>query len=59
MSPVLTKKNAKAHLIFAKKYIHHSQDVWENFMRTDKTKLNFRSAVKLTQHFIKTNVPID
>ncbi len=36
--PSLTKKNTKAHLTFAKKYLNYPQDIWGNTLWTDETK---------------------
>ncbi len=35
--PLLTKKNTKSHLTFAKKYLDYPQDFWANILRTDET----------------------
>ncbi len=37
--PLLTKKNTKARLTFAKKYLDYSQDFWANILWTDETKV--------------------
>ncbi len=37
--PLLTKKNTKAHLTFAKKYLDNQQDFWANILWTDETKV--------------------
>ncbi len=36
--PLLTKKNTKARLTFAKKYLDYPQDFWANILWTDATK---------------------
>ncbi len=58
--PLLSKKNIKARLSFARKHLDDPQDFWENTLWTDETKLNFlegvvpiTSGVKVTQHFRK------
>ncbi len=58
--PLLTKKNTKARLTFAKKYLDYPQDFWVNTLWTDETKVElFGRCVsryiwrKTTQHFIK------
>ncbi len=58
--PLLTKKNTKAHLTFAKKYLDYPQDFCANILWTDETKVEHlegvclvTSGVKPTQHFIK------
>ncbi len=60
-NPLLTKKNTKARLTFAKnKYLDYHQDFWANILWIDETILNFlegacpiTSGVKPTQHFIE------
>ncbi len=37
--PLLTKKNTKAHLTFAKKYLDYPQDFWANILWIDETKV--------------------
>ncbi len=37
--PLLTKKNTKARLTFAKKYLDYPQDFWANILWTDETKV--------------------
>uniref|UniRef100_A0A9J7YNC4 Transposase Tc1-like domain-containing protein n=1 Tax=Cyprinus carpio carpio TaxID=630221 RepID=A0A9J7YNC4_CYPCA len=37
--PLLSKKNIKAHLSFARKHLDDPQDFWENTMWTDETKV--------------------
>ncbi len=37
--PLLTKKNTKARLTFAKKYRDYPQDFWANILWTDATKV--------------------
>ncbi|KAF7643297.1 hypothetical protein LDENG_00242120, partial [Lucifuga dentata] len=37
--PLLTKKNTKARLTFAKKHLDDPQDFWENILWTDETKV--------------------
>ncbi len=37
--PLLSKKNIKAHLSFARKHLDDPQDFWENTLWTDKTKV--------------------
>ncbi|KAL0164294.1 hypothetical protein M9458_003174, partial [Cirrhinus mrigala] len=37
--PLLSKKNIKARLNFAKKHLNDCQDFWENTLWTDKTKV--------------------
>ena len=37
--PLLSKKNMKAHLSFARKHLDDPQDLWENTLRTDETKV--------------------
>ncbi len=37
--PLLTKKNTKSHLTFARKYLDYPQDFWANILWTDKTKV--------------------
>ncbi|KAK3547241.1 hypothetical protein QTP86_017822, partial [Hemibagrus guttatus] len=39
--PLLSKKNIKARLSFARKHLDDPQDFWENTLWTDETKLNF------------------
>ncbi len=58
--PLLTKKNTKARLTFAKKYLDYPQDFLANILWTDESKVEFLegvcpiiSGVKPTQHFIK------
>ncbi len=36
--PLLTKKNTKARLTFAKKYLDYPKDFWANILWTDETK---------------------
>ncbi len=60
-TPLLTKKNTKARLTFAKKYLDYPQDFWANILWTDETKAElFGRCVSRyiwcktnTQHFIK------
>ncbi len=58
--PLLSKKNIKAHLSFARKHLDYPQDFWENTLWTDETKVEhlegvcpITSGVKVTQHFRK------
>ena len=37
--PLLSKKNIKAHLSFARKHLDDPQDFWENTLWTDETKV--------------------
>lgn len=37
--PLLTKKNTKAYLTFAKKHLHAPQDIWENILWTEEKTL--------------------
>ncbi len=37
--PLLTKKNTKARLTFANKYLDYTQDFWANILWTDATKV--------------------
>ncbi|KAK3522939.1 hypothetical protein QTP86_009710 [Hemibagrus guttatus] len=37
--PLLSKKNIKAHLSFARKHLDDPQDFWENTLWTDETKI--------------------
>ncbi|KAK3523620.1 hypothetical protein QTP70_002743 [Hemibagrus guttatus] len=38
--PLLSKKNIKARLSFARKHLDDPQDFWENTLWTDETKIN-------------------
>ncbi len=57
--PLLTKKNTKARLTFAKKYLDYPQDFWANILWTDETKVELfgrcvsRYILHKTNHFIK------
>ncbi len=53
--PLLTKKNRKARLTFAKKYLDYPQKVWANILWTDETKVELFG--KCVSHYIwcKTN----
>ncbi len=53
--PLLTKKNTKACLTFAKKYLDYPQDFWANILWTDETKVELFG--KCVSHYIwrKTN----
>ncbi len=42
---LLTKKNTKAHLTFAKKYLDYPQDFWANILWTDATKAELLEGV--------------
>ncbi len=57
---LLTKKNTKARLTFAKKYLDYHQDFWANILWTDEKKVELfecvcpvTSGIITTQHFIK------
>ncbi len=52
---MLTKKNTKACLTFAKKYLDYPQDFWANILWTDETKVELFG--KCVSHYIwrKTN----
>ncbi len=57
---LLTKKNTKAQLTFAKTFLDYPQDFWQIFCGLMRQKLNFLEGVgpvtsgeKPTQHFIK------
>ncbi|KAK3515004.1 hypothetical protein QTP70_003251 [Hemibagrus guttatus] len=57
--PLLSKKNIKAHLSFARKHLDDPQDFWENTLWTDET-LNVLEGlcpitfgIKVTPHFRK------
>ncbi len=39
LKPLLSKKNIKAHLSFARKHLDDPQDFWENTLWTDETKV--------------------
>ncbi len=39
LKPLLSKKNIKAHLSFARKHLDYPQDFWENTLWTDETKV--------------------
>ncbi len=51
--PLLTKKNTKAYLTFAKKYL--DKDIWANILWTDETKVELFG--RCVSHYIchKTN----
>lgn len=38
--PMLSKKNIKARIAFAKKYMHWSVDDWERVVWSDESKIN-------------------
>ncbi len=53
--PLLTKKNTKTHLTFAKKYLDYPQDFWANILWTNATKIELFG--RCVSHYIwhKTN----
>ncbi len=53
--PLLTKKNTKAHLIFAKKYLDYTQDLWANILWTDETKVELFGRCVSRYIWHKTN----
>ncbi|KAF7640693.1 hypothetical protein LDENG_00022540, partial [Lucifuga dentata] len=55
--PLLTKKNTKARLTFAKKHLDDPQDFWENILWTDETKVELFGSVKLTAFQKKNIIP--
>ncbi|KAK3514588.1 hypothetical protein QTP70_021648, partial [Hemibagrus guttatus] len=62
--PLLSKKNIKARLSFARKHLDDPQDFWENTLWTDETKtelfgrsVSITSGVKVTPHFRKNIIP--
>uniref|UniRef100_A0A8C4XH41 Transposase Tc1-like domain-containing protein n=1 Tax=Erpetoichthys calabaricus TaxID=27687 RepID=A0A8C4XH41_ERPCA len=46
--PLLSKKNIRAHLNFAKKHLNDFQDFWENTLWTDESKLNYNNFAKMS-----------
>uniref|UniRef100_A0A8C4SHN1 Transposase Tc1-like domain-containing protein n=1 Tax=Erpetoichthys calabaricus TaxID=27687 RepID=A0A8C4SHN1_ERPCA len=46
--PLLSKKNIRARLNFAKKHLNDCQDFWENTLWTDETKLNYNNFAKMS-----------
>ena len=57
--PLLTKKNAKARLTFAKKHLDDPQDFWRNVLWTDETKVELFG--RCAAHYIwrKNNTAFD
>ncbi len=53
--PLLTKKNTKAHLTFAKKYLDYPQDLWANILWTDETKVELFGRCVSRYIWRKTN----
>uniref|UniRef100_A0A9J8C228 Transposase Tc1-like domain-containing protein n=1 Tax=Cyprinus carpio carpio TaxID=630221 RepID=A0A9J8C228_CYPCA len=53
--PLLSKKNIKALLSFARKHLDDPQDFWENTLWTDETKVvsPITSGIKVIPHFRK------
>ncbi|KAF7642649.1 hypothetical protein LDENG_00253840 [Lucifuga dentata] len=54
--PLLTKKNTKARLTFAKKHLDDPQDFWENILWTDETKVELFGRRKTNTAFQKKNI---
>lgn len=53
--PLLTKKNTKARLTFAKKYLDYPQDFWANILWTDATKVELFGRCVSRYIWRKTN----
>ncbi len=53
--PLLTKKNTKARLTFAKKYLDYPQDFWANILWTDETKVKLFGRCVSCYIWRKTN----
>ncbi len=53
--PLLTKKNTKARLTFAKKYLDYPQDFWTNIMWTIETKVELFGRCVSRYIWRKTN----
>ncbi len=53
--PLLTKKNTKACLMFAKKYLDYPQDFWANILWTDETKVDLFGRCLSRYIWCKTN----
>ena len=53
--PLLTKKNTKARLTFAKKHLDDPQDFWENILWTDETKVELFGRCASRYIWRKTN----
>ncbi len=53
--PLLTKKNTKACLTFAQKYLDYPQDVWANILWTDETKFELFGRCVSRYIWCKTN----
>ncbi|KAF7654779.1 hypothetical protein LDENG_00064760 [Lucifuga dentata] len=53
--PLLTKKNTKARLTFAKKHLDDPQDFWENILWTDETKVELYGRCASRYIWCKTN----
>ncbi len=53
--PLLTKKNTKARLTFAKTYLDYAQDFWENIMWTDESKVELFGRCVSRYIWCKTN----
>ncbi len=53
--PLLTKKNTKARLTFAKKYLNYPQDFWANILWTDATKVELFGRCVSCYIWRKTN----
>ncbi len=53
--PLLTKKNTKVRLNFAKKYLDYPQDFWANILWTDETKVELFGRCVFRYILHKTN----
>ncbi len=53
--PLLTKKNTKAHLTFAMKYLDYPQDFWANILWTDETNVTLFGRYVSRSIWRKTN----
>ncbi len=53
--PLLTKKNTKAHLTFAKKYLDYPQEFWANILWTDATNVELFGRCVSRYIWRKTN----